>query len=135
VGSEKTRNQKPKLETATEQPLWKPAQPQSEQRHLIPRDSFLLLVPQAKWEISQVGNQPRSLGFPDLVRELEWFYSQLLSDWNNWNFGTLRTCLSLKRFERSAAVERLERLERASLGYTRRSPAENGGWRAASRIS
>ena len=32
-------------------------------------------------------------------------------DWNNWNFGTLGTCLSRKRFERSEAVERLERSE------------------------
>jgi hypothetical protein len=29
-----------------------------------------------------------------------------------WNFGTLGTCVSLKRFERSIAIERLERLER-----------------------
>jgi hypothetical protein len=28
------------------QPLWKPAQPQSEQRQLIPRDSFFLLLSQ-----------------------------------------------------------------------------------------
>ena len=27
-----------------EQPLWKPAQPQSEHRHLIPPDSFFLLL-------------------------------------------------------------------------------------------
>jgi hypothetical protein len=35
------------------------------------------------------------------------------NDWNNWNFGTLGTCFGLKRFERSIAVERLERLELA----------------------
>jgi hypothetical protein len=34
---------------------------------------------------------------------------------------------ALKRFERSAAVERLERLEQASLVYTRHGPAKNGG--------
>ena len=32
-------------------------------------------------------------------------------DWNNWNFGTLGTCGSLKRFERSVAIDRLELLE------------------------
>jgi hypothetical protein len=35
-------------------------------------------------------------------------------DWNNWNFGTFGTCVSLKRFERSIAIERLERLELAT---------------------
>jgi hypothetical protein len=35
------------------QPLWKPAQPQSEQRQLIPRDSFFLFVQRAMWELSQ----------------------------------------------------------------------------------
>jgi hypothetical protein len=33
-------------------------------------------------------------------------------DWNNWNFGTLGTCGRLKHFERSAAIEQLEQLER-----------------------
>jgi hypothetical protein len=33
------------LVTTTVQPLLKPAQPQSEQRHLIPGDSFFLFVP------------------------------------------------------------------------------------------
>src|SRR5262249_29440900 len=33
------------LVTTTMQPLWKPAQPQSEQRQLIPRDSFFLFLP------------------------------------------------------------------------------------------
>jgi hypothetical protein len=47
----KTRN--PKLETATVQPLRNPAQPQSEQRHLIPAGSVLLLLPQAVWKLSQ----------------------------------------------------------------------------------
>ena len=37
-------------------------------------------------------------------------------DWSNWNFGTLGTCGNLKRFERSIAVERLERLELADPG-------------------
>jgi hypothetical protein len=41
-----------------------------------------------------------------VVVGLDWFYSQLLSDWNNWNFETLGTCVSLKRFERSKAIER-----------------------------
>src|SRR5262249_37149391 len=35
----------PSLVTTTMQPLWKPAQPQSEQRHLIPSDSFFLFSP------------------------------------------------------------------------------------------
>jgi hypothetical protein len=35
------------------QPLWNPAQPQSEQRHLIPSDSFFLFVPRAMCELSQ----------------------------------------------------------------------------------
>ncbi len=34
----------PSLVTTTMQPLWKPAQPQSEQRHLIPPDSFFFLL-------------------------------------------------------------------------------------------
>jgi len=33
----------PSLITTTVQPLWNPAQPQPEQRQLIPRDSFFLL--------------------------------------------------------------------------------------------
>jgi hypothetical protein len=32
------------------QPLWNPAQPQSEHRHLIPRDSFFLLPAPAFWK-------------------------------------------------------------------------------------
>jgi hypothetical protein len=40
------------LVTTTVQPLWEPAQPQSEQRHLIPPGSFFLLVPRAMWELS-----------------------------------------------------------------------------------
>ncbi len=43
----------PSLVTTTVQPLWNPVQPQSEQRQLIPRASFLLLVPQGVWELSQ----------------------------------------------------------------------------------
>ena len=43
----------PQLETATEQPLWNPATPQSEQRHLIPPASFFLLVPRTMRELSQ----------------------------------------------------------------------------------
>jgi len=35
----------PSLVTTTMQPLWNPAQPQSEQRQLIPPDSFLLFLP------------------------------------------------------------------------------------------
>jgi hypothetical protein len=35
----------PPLVTTTTQPLWKPVQPQSEQRQLIPPDSFFLLLP------------------------------------------------------------------------------------------
>jgi hypothetical protein len=31
--------------------------------------------------------------------------------WNNWNFGTLGTDVSLKLFERRVAIEQLERLE------------------------
>jgi hypothetical protein len=40
--------------------------------------------------------------------------AQRLNVWNNWNFGTLGTCVCLKRFELSEAGERLERLELAS---------------------
>jgi hypothetical protein len=36
------------------QPLWDPAQPQSEQRPFIPGDSFFLFLPRAMWELSQV---------------------------------------------------------------------------------
>ena len=39
----------PSLVTTTMQPLWKPAQPQSEQRHLIPPDRSSLSAP-AFWE-------------------------------------------------------------------------------------
>jgi hypothetical protein len=35
----------PSFVTTTTQPLWKPAQPQSEQRHLIPSDSFFRFLP------------------------------------------------------------------------------------------
>jgi hypothetical protein len=35
------------LVTTTMQPLWKPAQPHSQQRHLITSDLFFLFVPRA----------------------------------------------------------------------------------------
>jgi len=93
----------PSLVTTTVQPLWNPVQPQSEQRQLIPRASFLLLVPQGVWELSQGLDVP-------------WFVVARVErdDWNNWNLGTFGTCVSLKRFERRIAIERLERLELAT---------------------
>ena len=48
--------------------------------------------------------------------DVSWFLVARVErdDWNNWNFGTFGTCVSLKRFERSIAIERLERLELAT---------------------
>jgi hypothetical protein len=79
------------------QPLWNPAQPQSEHRQLIPAGSVLLLDPPAVWELSQGLRH-----FLFLVAQAE------RDDWNNWNFGTLGTCGRLKHFERSEAPEPLE---------------------------
>jgi hypothetical protein len=49
----------PALVTSTVQPLWKPAQPQSEQRQLIPPDSFsfslLRLFGKTIWSESHSG--------------------------------------------------------------------------------
>jgi hypothetical protein len=87
------------------QPLLNPAQPQSEQRHLIPSDSFFLLP----WLFGKAI-------FSESPWRSQWFCYLLLNDRNNRNFGALETCLSRKRFERSVAVERLERLERIDLG-------------------
>src|SRR5262249_60857815 len=44
-----------------------------------------------------------------------WFVDR--DHWNNWNFGTLGTDVSLIRLERSAAVERLEPLELVLASY------------------
>jgi hypothetical protein len=56
--------------------------------------------------------------------DVSWFLVARVErdDWNNWNFGTFGTCVSLKRFERSIAIEpfdraqgrQLERLELAT---------------------
>jgi hypothetical protein len=67
------------------------------------RTAIDVLVSRAMWNFSQGLRH-----FLFLVAQAE------RDDWNNWNFGTLGTCGSLKRFERSIAVEPLERLE---LGY------------------
>jgi hypothetical protein len=72
-----------------------PEQPQSEQRL-----RFVLSVRPS----GNIATETRSRTFPDaLLRELE------RNDWNNSNFGTLGTCVSLQRFERSEAVEPFDR--------------------------
>jgi hypothetical protein len=65
VGSEKLETRNPKLETTTIQPLWKPPQPQSEQRQLIPPDSFFLFLPRlsGKTILSELHSGQRS-NFP-----------------------------------------------------------------------
>jgi hypothetical protein len=52
------------------------------------------------------GELATSLMFSDF-----WFAGLERDDWNNWNFGTLGICTSVRPRERSKAVERLERLE------------------------
>ena len=75
--------------------LWKPAQPQSEQRHLFLR--FVLPVRPS----GVMATETRSQTFPD----------GLLRDWSRTigTTGTLGTDVSLIRLERSEAVKRLER--------------------------
>ena len=87
------------------QPLWNPAPPQPEQRHLIPSGSFFLFLPwlsgKTIFSESQFPGAGGRNGSVTCYRTIG----------INWNFGTLGTCIRLKRFERSEAIERLERFE------------------------
>ena len=84
--------------TATTKSLWKPSQPQSEQRQLIPR--FVASVCPS----GDMVTETRSRTFPD----------SLLRDWSRTigTSGTVGTRVSILRIERSKEIERLERLER-----------------------
>jgi hypothetical protein len=63
VDRKKLETRNPKLETATEQPLWNPAEPQTEQRQLIPPGSFFLFLPRlsGKTIFSESHSRQRSI--------------------------------------------------------------------------
>ena len=86
VGSEKLETRNPKLETATIQPLWKPPQPQSEQRWLIPWDSFFLFLLRLSEKLSSPNCIPPvqaiAMVLLPVIERLE-----QLELWNAWNLS------------------------------------------------
>ena len=79
--------------------------PQSEQRQLMPMGSLFLFLPRLFGKtIFSESHSPGAGGRNGFVT-----YS--LNDRNNWNFGTHGTCIRLKRFERSEAIEPFDRTQ------------------------
>ena len=120
VGSEKLETRNPKLETATIQPLWKPPQPQSEQRRLIPSGSFFLFLPRLSGKtIFSESHSPgasdcngfvtcyRTIGTTGTLERLEPALglnglneAKRLNGWNDWN-GSIPVMNEAKRLNPS----------------------------------
>ena len=105
--------------------LWKPAQRQSEQRQLIPLASFFLLLSQLCEKT--IVSESQSPGAGDCNGSVTCYRTIGI----NWNFGTLGTCIRLKRFERSEAIEPFDRtqgklLERLELAICMREMRLHG---------